>query len=408
MNTQSMRKIDRSVGKPICFLLTLAYKFLKVFKKPSAVRHPKNILFIEMSEMGSIILAYSLFMKTKQYYPEASLYFLTFKQSRYAVDILDIIPEKNVFYIDNRNLWFLALSTIKSLSGLRRINLDMAVDMETFSRFSAILSYLSCATNRVGFYRFNQEGLYKGRFLTHEVPFNPHIHMTQNMLNLIYAAHSPKSDIPPTKRIPDDKDILIPKYHPPKNIEQKVRKKLAEGIPLKRKNSKIILINPNASDIVPLRRWPEEYYIRLIRLILKNPNPVILITGQASEKKQAEKIIREVASDRCLNFAGKTSFPELITLYHIADILITNDSGPVHFSSMTGIRTFVFFGPETPEIFGPLGEKSHVFYKGMACSPCVSAFNQKHSPCRDNQCLKRITPDEVYEKVLPYLDEEKA
>jgi len=167
----------------------------------------------------------------------------------------------------------------------------------------------------VGFYRFNQEGLYKGRFLTHEVPFNPHIHMTQNMLNLIYAAHSPKSDIPPTKRIPDDKDTRIPKYLPPKDIEQKVRKKLAAIIPLKKKNSKIILINPNASDIVPLRRWP-------------------------------------------------------------------------------GIRTFVFFGPKTPELFGPLGEKSHVFYKGMACSPCVSAFNQKHSPCRDNQCLKSITPEE--------------
>ncbi len=408
MNTQSMRNIDRRVGKPICFLLTLAYKFLKVFKTPSLARHPKNFLFIEMSEMGSIILAYSLFMKTKQYYPEARLYFLTFKQSRHAVDILNIIPKNNVFCIDNRNLWFFTLSTLKTLRALRRINLDMAVDMETFSRFSAILSYLSGAKNRVGFYRFNQEGLYKGRFLTHEVPFNPHIHMTQNMLNLIYAAHSIKSDIPPAKRIPDERDILIPKYHPPKDIEQKVRKKIAGGIPLKKQNSQIILINPNASDIVPLRRWPVEYYVRLIRLILKNPDPVILITGKASEKKQAEKIIRAIKSDRCLNFAGETSFPELITLYHLADILITNDSGPVHFSTMTGIRTFVFFGPETPEIFGPLGKKAHVFYKGMACSPCVSAFNQKHSPCTDNQCIKSITPDEVYEKVLPYLVQEKA
>jgi ADP-heptose:LPS heptosyltransferase len=403
MNTQLMRKIDRRAGKAICFLLTLVYKSLKVFKKPSAVRHPKNILFIEMSEMGSIILAYSLFMKTKEFFPGASLYFLTFKQSRYAVDILHTIPKNNVFSIDNRNLWHLALSAVKTLCKLRRINLDTAVDMETFSRFSAILSYLSGAKNRVGFYRFNQEGLYKGRFLTHEVPFNPHIHMTQNMLNLIYAAHSFKSDVPPTKRVPDDRDVRLPKYHTRKDIEDKVRKKLADGIPLRKKKSKIILINPNASDIVPLRRWPVEYYIRLIRLILKNPDPVILITGKASEKKQAEKIIKAIKSDRCLDFSGKTSFPELITLYHMADILITNDSGPVHFSTITGIRTFVFFGPETPEIFGPLGEKSHVFYKGMACSPCVSAFNQKHSPCRDNQCLKKITPDEVYEKVLPYL-----
>jgi ADP-heptose:LPS heptosyltransferase len=163
------------------------------------------------------------------------------------------------------------------------------------------------------------------------------------------------------------------------------------------------LINPNASDIVPLRRWPTEYYIQLIRLILKNPQAIILITGTSAEKRQAQKIIKEVISDHCFNFAGKTSFSELITLYHKADILITNDSGPVHFSAMTDIKTFVFFGPETPKIFGPLGKNTHVFYKGLACSPCVSAFNQKNSPCQDNQCLKTITPGEVYDKLSQYL-----
>ena len=403
MNIQLMRKIDRRIGIPFCFFLTLFHQFFKLFKKSILIKHPKNILFIEMSEMGSIILAYSLFIKTQELYPESNLYLLTFQQNKYAVDVLNIIPKNHIFTIDNRNIWILTISTLKTLFHLRQINLDTAIDLETFSRFSAILSYLCGAKNRVGYYRFTQEGLYKGRFLTHEVPFNPHIHMVQNMLNLIYSTLTSEKGIPPTKRIPDDKDIQIPLFKPSEDILQKIQNKLTIEIPFLEKYHKIILINPNASDIVPLRRWPVQHYIRLIHLILKNPDPVILITGKASEKKQAEKIIRAINSERCLNFSGKTSFPELITLYHLADILITNDSGPVHFSSMTDIRTFVFFGPETPDIFGPLGKKSHVFYKRLACSPCVSAFNQKQSPCKDNKCLKSITPDEVYEKVSPYL-----
>ena len=399
-----MRRIDRFIGIPLCFMLTLIHKFIKIFKKSASMDLPKNVLFIEMSEMGSIVLAYSMFKKTQQLYPEADLYFLTFEESRYAVDILDIILPDNVITIGNRNILIFAISAIKAILKLRRLKLDMAIDLESFSRFSAILSYLSGAKKRVGYYRFNQEGLYRGKFLTHQVPFNPHIHIAQNMLSLIYATSSSfKSTRPPAKRIPDKDDIQIPKFKLPQDVAERIQKELSTEIPFLTKHHKIILINPNASDIVPLRRWPTEHYIQLIHLILKKPQTIVLITGKSSEREDAERIVREVNSDRCSNFAGKTSFPELITLYQMADILITNDSGPVHFSAMTDIRTFVFFGPETPVIFGPLGEKAHVFYKGMACSPCVSAFNQKHSPCRDNQCIKIISPSEVYEKVAPYL-----
>ncbi|HZX10353.1 MAG TPA: hypothetical protein VFG01_05335, partial [Acidobacteriota bacterium] len=147
MNVQLMRKIDRRMGISLCFLLTLAHKFFKIFKKPDPIKNPKRILFIEMSEMGSMVLAYSLFLKTKKLYPNSTLYFLTFKQNRYAVDILHIIPQSNVLTIDNRNLWIFSVSTFRTLWELQRIKLDMAVDLETFSRYSAILSYLCGAKN---------------------------------------------------------------------------------------------------------------------------------------------------------------------------------------------------------------------------------------------------------------------
>ena len=78
-----------------------------------------------------------------------------------------------------------------------------------------------------------------------------------------------------------------------------------------------------------------------------------------------------------------------MVLYTMADILVTNDSGPGHFASMTDIDTVVLFGPETPALYGPLGD-SHVLWNGLACSPCVDPFIHRISPCNDNVCMSSI------------------
>ena len=271
--------------------------------------------------------------------------------------------------------------------------------MELFARFTAILSYLSGAKNRVGYFRYHNEGLYRGNFLTHKVAFNPHIHMSQNLLNLVYALSSSSEDVPLTKRTLSDEDIVIPRIQASDDSRRRILNKLQEENKDITSDKKIVLLNPNASDIVPVRRWPLENYIELAKRLLQHEAVFILVTGVKSEKEHADDVCEAVGSGRCLNLAGKTTFFELIDLYHLADILITNDSGPVHFSAMTDIKTFAFFGPETPGLFGPLGKNCRVFYSGYSCSPCLSAFNQRESPCRDNRCLKAITVEEVYREV---------
>jgi ADP-heptose:LPS heptosyltransferase len=86
-------------------------------------------------------------------------------------------------------------------------------------------------------------------------------------------------------------------------------------------------------------------------------------------------------------------------------LLLTNDGGPGHFASLTRIHTLVFFGPETGKLYGPLpgpmGPRARVYESGMACSPCLSAYNHRLTFCDgDNQCLKRIAPDPVLADAL--------
>jgi len=102
---------------------------------------------------------------------------------------------------------------------------------------------------------------------------------------------------------------------------------------------------------------------------------------------------------RVISVAGYTTLRELMVLYSIANILVTNDSGPGHFASMTKVQTVVLFGPETPELFAPLGNNIHIIWANLACSPCVNAFNHRFSQCTDNVCMQEISVDVVYEQV---------
>jgi ADP-heptose:LPS heptosyltransferase len=94
----------------------------------------------------------------------------------------------------------------------------------------------------------------------------------------------------------------------------------------------------------------------------------------------------------------------LLTLYSMAEVLVTNDSGPAQFATLTPIDVVTLFGPESPRLFAARSPRNHVFWQGLACSPCVSAANQRLSSCRDNLCMQQITVDAVFQKVCEIYD----
>jgi ADP-heptose:LPS heptosyltransferase len=167
---------------------------------------------------------------------------------------------------------------------------------------------------------------------------------------------------------------------------------------------RLIAVNPNASKLIEVRKWPLERYAELVSRLLDDPRNACVITGLSSDAEDARFIVDRVKSGRLVDLTGRTSLRELIDLYNLADILVTNDSGPAHFAALTDIDVVVFFGPETPRLYKPLTERCTVLYAHYACSPCVSAFNQRQSVCTNNRCLKHITVDEVYAAIVGILE----
>ena len=135
------------------------------------------------------------------------------------------------------------------------------------------------------------------------------------------------------------------------------------------------------------------------RLLKKYPEVMIAFTGAPDEQEEAERVAAIVDSDRCVSLGGRTTLRQLLIVYGLSEILVTNDSGPAHYAVMTPIDVVTLFGPETPAIFGSKSPRSHILWAGLPCSPCVNAFNQRVTTCTNNLCMQRISVDEVFATV---------
>jgi len=104
------------------------------------------------------------------------------------------------------------------------------------------------------------------------------------------------------------------------------------------------------------------------------------------------------------NLVGKTSLEELLMLLPHTELFVGNDGGVLHMAAIAGVPTVSFFGPETPQLYGPVGEVVSVFYTGVPCSPCLNVYNSKESQCRDNLCLRHLSFETVWAQLQPKLD----
>lgn len=399
MGPATIKTIDRVIGKPITSLLTV---IRRVFPNRKVV-NPSSILFLKLVEQGATVLAYSAIQTAIEKVGKENVYFCVFKENRPVLDIMDVIPEGNVIEIRASNIFVFTIDIFNLLKRCRSEKIDTTIDMEFFSRASAILAYLSGARTRVGLHRFTSELPFRGDLMTHRIQYNPYVHISRAYLQLVKALDSDPKQVPmfkeATKTLASEAPVFEPSGDERRAMDSLLNEKLGHT-----HSRPLILLNPNASDMLPMRKWPADRFIELGKQLLsKYGEATIVITGAPAEKDACEVIRRQFDNDRVISVAGYTTLRELMVLYSIANILVTNDSGPGHFASMTKVQTVVMFGPETPELFGPLGDNIHMIWANLACSPCVNAFNHRFSPCTDNVCMKEISVDVVYEQVRTLL-----
>jgi len=404
MKPNTIRIIDKWLGQPICFGLTVVRKVFPARK----TKEKGPVLFIKLIEQGATVLANSAIQRAVQNVGRENVYFCVFADNKPILDILDAVPQQNIFSIRQGNFIHFLIDVFGLLIKARRVGINSTIDMEFFSRASAILAYLSGARNRVGLHRFNSEQPYRGDLLTHRVQYNPYLHTARAYLLLVLALESDGKETPllklPAQTLKVEPPVFTPAEDEVSRVSNLLEYKWGGEIP-----SLVFLLNPNASDMLPLRKWDTPNFVTLGKKLLETyPDSGLVLTGAPSEQDACAHILGEFNDPRAIAVAGETTLRELLVLYSLSSFLVTNDSGPGHFASMTEIPTLVLFGPETPALFGPLGDGVEVIWKGLACSPCVNPFNHRFSPCDNNLCMQQITVDEVFAKVRSMLPQNGA
>ena len=401
MHTRYVRKIDYWLGIPCCFLITALKYILKLFSLKSKKDKPvKKILFVKFLELGAIILAYPLLKQLKSSYPSAELFFVTFYKNKDIFHLLqDIIPDNHVLVIREKPRLFI-LDTFLVIKRLRKEKIDIVFDLEFFSRFSALFSYLVKSEKIIGFYHYSFEGLYRGNLLTHKIQYNPLNHITKNYLSFSFVIEQAEKTSPQMERKVTNDRVTFPLYTSNNQIRKRLLFKLKDlGVNIAEGKDRIFLINPG-EGILPLREWPIENFIYLSKLILEERKHYIVIVGTEGAEKKARDMLKNINNPRCVSLVNQTELDELMELFVISDSLISNDCGLAHLAMLAPIRKFILFGPESPQVFGPLAPNSYPVYSNWSCSPCLSVLNHRDSACEDNQCLKIINPEYVYNLIL--------
>ena len=402
----ALQHTDRWLGAPLCAVLTLVRK---VFGpgRPSRACPVHKILFIKFAEQGSTVLAYPAICRATEMVGRENVYFVVFEDNRFILDVMEIIPEQNVITISTKSPYALAIGAFRAVLRARKIDIDAVIDMEFLTRFSAMLTFLTGAKSRVGFHTFFGDGPYRGDLMTHRLLYNPHLHTSQ-MFEAMVEALTRDPAVLPTFDFKPPATQPFAKFNPAPGEAAEVDALLRRENPAVG-SAPLILLNPNASDLLPLRRWPPMRYVELSRRLLERyPDLFIAFTGAPAEATANNRLAAEVSSNRVISLAGKTTLRQVLVLYTRSQILVTNDSGPAHFASMTPIHVITLFGPETPALFGARSSNATALWAGIACSPCVNAYNNRQSVCRNNLCMQTITVDAVFEKVTSIYDSLKA
>lgn len=400
MNIDLQRFIDRWAGIPLCAAVSSFDALMRRIRPaPATDKAPRAIVVILLSEMGSLVLANDMFARLKRRYPDAPLHALLFRKNREILDLMQVMDPANVHTVDDRSLTSLLSSLAKAIGALRRAKVDVAIDCELFSRISSLLSYASGAAVRVGFHRHTQEGLYRGSHINRPVPYNPYHHISAQFLTLARAIDS--------TAVPKSKLAVVASPKPPPHVQldgaliQGIQTRLAQDFPAIA-GKPLVLVYPGGG-ILPIRAWPLASYTALCEGLVADGCAVAVI-GLKDDQALARQLVANVQAafpqSPVIDLTGYTrSISELLALFHVARLLVTNDGGPGQFAALTPIWTLMLFGPETPGLYAPLTPRCHSFYSQWPCSPCLTAYNHRTSYCDgDNQCLKVIAPAAVLAK----------
>ncbi len=148
------------------------------------------------------------------------------------------------------------------------------------------------------------------------------------------------------------------------------------------------------------KRWPAEHFAQLLKQLTQEYGQFHFAILGGQDDKPLGKSIVETAPERCLDLTGQLSLPEMVEWLRLSELLVTNDTGPMHVAAALGKPVVALFGPTEPRRTGPYGQFQHVLQLQLPCVPCLSQRCRWPQPM---ECLRALPPAAVFAAIRKQL-----
>ncbi len=162
---------------------------------------------------------------------------------------------------------------------------------------------------------------------------------------------------------------------------------------------KVVGLNVGASW--PTKRWRKEHYAELADRLIALGYGLAFFGGpmDVAMVEEVQSLMKSRKAPNCKTFTGRMTLMELAGLLKKCDVLVTNDSGPMHVAVAMGVPLVTMFGPSPVPGFYPYNDTSVSIKSDMHCHPCG-----KHECPTDHECMRRIGVDLMLKYTLEQLE----
>ena len=337
---------------------------------------PHRVCLIKPSALGDVVHALPVLSALRDHWPSARFSWVI---NRGLVGLIDghpaldeVIPfDRDGIGGSTRGLAHFG----RFLLGLRRRRFDLAIDLQGLLR-SALMTAATGARVRVG--RADaREG--SRHFYTQRIASDAS-HAVDRLLDVAAAFGA---------------DVARPRFVLPiSEADRHWARRTLQGLP-----RPLLVLNPGARWIT--KRWPPAHFAEIGRRAATMFGAGIVVVGAPEDRSLSSAIVRSLDAHgiAALDLAGRTTLTGLAAIASEADLVLSNDTGPLHLAVAAGAPVLAVFTCTDPEKTGPYGPNSRVVRSGVWCaSSCVRR-------CDRLECMVELTPDRVWPSVAQMLSE---
>jgi lipopolysaccharide heptosyltransferase II len=346
-------------------LNSLSLAFRK--KNPiSMINNPKRVLIIAPPRVGDVALAFPAFYSLKTKFPNAQIHVLA---NQYTSDLLFFSKDISQIIVVKDSLASKIMYIFQ-----KKTKYDFAFDLNSdYSLWPALIAGLT------GNYSIGYD-IYGRGFL-----FDIKLSKPDNL------SHASNVFFGPIKQFPDIKEIGFPHIEVPVEISAELNNVLSD-IQIS-KNDKLVLIHPGAHH--PTQKWLPEYFAETADKIIEQQNKKVVFIGGPHEKEYIEQVISQMKSAPN-GFFTNLDVKTLVGLINRADLMICNNSGPLHIAVAVNTPTVSTMGPTVMERWKPLGAIHRILR--IDTLPCIGC-NLGYCKIKTHDCMRLIRPSMVLEAV---------